>query len=292
MVPGRVVVTGAGGLVGRSIAEKLTADGLPTIGVVRGGAALLPFETAQLDLSRQSILEVEGAPPVAVVHCAASVPATSDGTSDSDSGQATRRVDEGVIRACGTLGCRLVYVSSCILYDPFSRDVKTEDAPIRAATPYAQAKLDGEVQAADLAGTVIMRLPSPVGQRMRRSTVLARFVAAALGGQQLGVWGSGEREQDFIDVGDIASFVSHVLGSDATGTFNVASGRPVTMRRLAERVVTVIGGGTIVVGDRPDPLDGTTARYDPSRAQDRLGWMVAVDLETMIRRVAASLIAA
>ena len=283
-----VIVTGAAGLIGRTLARKLYADGTPTIGVLRTVTESVPFETATFDLQHQSLLELRGLNPVAVVHCAASVPAPPDNPDDAAAGRATRNIDDGVIEACFALGCRLIYVSSCILYDQFSSDIKDEDAVARVTTPYADAKRDGELRASTLAGTVVMRVPSPVGERMRRSTVLPRFVADALNGRPLEVWGSGEREQDFIDVADIAEFVSLVLRSDVEGTFNVASGRPVTMRRLADQVVAVIGAGSVVVSDRPDPFEGATARYDTSLARDRVGWTARVGLETMIRRVAAS----
>ena len=102
----------------------------------------------------------------AVVHCAASVPAPPDRRDDIASGQTTRQIDDGVIEACSALGCRLIYVSSCILYDQFSPNIKDEDAVVRATTPYAEAKQYGELRALTLAGTVVMRVPSPIGDRM------------------------------------------------------------------------------------------------------------------------------
>ena len=134
---------------------------------------------------------------------------------------------------------------------------------------------------------MIMRIPSPVGEPMRRGSVLERFVGRAIRGEAVEVWGSGEREQDFIHVADLAHFVARALLTDADGTFNVASGQPVSMRRLAETVVEVVGRGSVVVGDRPDPLEGHTARYDTQMARDRVGWSPEVDLQSMIVRLAA-----
>jgi nucleoside-diphosphate-sugar epimerase len=204
------------------------------------------------------------------------------------SADATRQIDTAVFAASVSLGCRLVYVSSCILYDPLDPVAKTEECDVRAVTPYAGAKLAGEIKAATLDGAVVMRIPSPVGTRMRRATVLPRFVAQAARGEALEIWGSGTREQDFIHVRDLAAFVVLALAGDVRGTFNVASGRPVAMRVLADSVVRAVGQGSVRQATRPDPLDGATARYDTARARSEFGWAPRVDLDEMIGELSSS----
>jgi nucleoside-diphosphate-sugar epimerase len=181
----------------------------------------------------------------------------------------------------------LIYVSSCILYDRSDPAVKGELAGLSATTPYARAKLEGELQALTVPSALIMRIPSPVGERMRPGTVLPRFVGQALRGQRLELWGTGGREQDFVHVEDLGDFVLRAIWTAAGGTVNVASGQPVTMRRLAETIVAIVGRGSVVFSARVDPLDGETARYDTQLARGRFGWAPAIDLEVMIRRLAA-----
>jgi nucleoside-diphosphate-sugar epimerase len=286
MSPGPVYVTGAAGLVGRAIAERLQLDGTQVVGVGRSAMGRTRYETAELDLAHGSLTDLRHRAPAAVVHCAALVPAPPERPDDEARAEATRLIDAGVLKACVEFECRLVYVSSCILYDPTDPSVKGERALVRAPTPYARAKLQGESGASALSRGLVMRIPSPVGELMPTNTVLPHFVARALGGQSLEVWGSGQREQDFIHVADIADFVALALRSGVGGTFNVASGRPVTMRRLAETVVGVIGHGFVVSTGQPDPLDGATARYNPEMARRRVGWSPRRDLESMVRQLA------
>ena len=114
---------------------------------------------------------------------------------------------------------------------------------------------------------------------MRRGVVLARFITAALSGQPIELWGDGSREQDFISVRDIAAAMALAVGSGLSGVYNVASGRPVTMRELARRVLEQTGSGVGVrqVG-RPDPQDGCPARYAIDRLGAAVGWAPRIAL--------------
>jgi UDP-glucose 4-epimerase len=288
MPVGPVIVTGAGGLVGGGLANGLMAQGLAVVGIVRSGSGHGEFESVAMDLETTSLIEAcNGRKPLAIVHCAASVPFPPQTPDDAARADSTRLIDARVFGACAELGCKLIYTSSCILYDPIDPTMKGERSLVRATSPYAEAKLTGEREAAMLPGAIIMRLPSPVSDAPRQNTVIDRFIDRALSGEPLEVWGTGEREQDFIHVDDIADFVVHALRAAAAGTFNVASGKPVSMRQLANRIVRIVGRGSVEVSGQPDPQDGHTARYDTQLARDRIGWAPRVDLEAIIGRLVA-----
>jgi UDP-glucose 4-epimerase len=280
-----MIVTGAGGYVGAAVAEYLHARGIPVLGIVRSAPTSADFRWLMLDLEVDSLTEAcATSAPEMIVHCAASVPLAPLRPDDEANAASTRAIDAAVVDACVSFGCRLTYVSSCILYDPLDPGSKNEGSPVRATTPYAAAKLDGEIQAGALDGSVVMRIPSPIGGSSDRRTVLDRFVEQAMKAESLEVWGTGRREQDFIDVTDIAEFVALVGSNKVAGTFNVASGRPITMRGLADAVVDVVGTGSVVLGSRPDPQEGHTARYDIEAASELLGWKPRVSLRAMIER--------
>lgn len=284
MAQGPVVVTGAGGLVGSAIASHLEASGVPVIGTVRprgapAGPGSLPLELDHGDSVRATLERMR---PVAVVHCAAVVPVPGRAADDETNADATRRMDHSVADACASLGCRLIYASSCIVYDPTEPSTKTERSRVQAATPYARAKLTGEREASALDGSVVMRLSSPVGSSARHGSVFDRFVERALSGEPIELWGGGRREQDFVDVRDIAEFARLAISGAVSGVFNVASGRPLAMRELADAVVAAIGRGSVTSAARADPQENHTARYSVDAAREALGWAPRVHLEAMI----------
>ena len=278
-----VIVTGAGGYLGGAVAGHLHASGIPVLGIVRSPPTTADFRWCALDLEVDSLADAwPSISPELVVHCAASVPLAQTRPDDEANAASTRAIDAGVVAACARFGSRLIYVSSCILYDPFDPERKDERAPVQARTPYAAAKLEGEVRARALDGSVVMRIPSPIGGSSGRRTVFDRFLERAVSGLSLEVWGTGGREQDFIHVTDIAEFVVRVRSDTVEGTFNVASGQPITMRALANTIVDVVGSGYVVSGNGSDPQDGHTARYDIGAARRLLGWTPRMDVRAMI----------
>lgn len=280
-----VIVTGAGGFIGWAVATELHANGVPVLGIVRSPPSVAAFSWRTLDLEVDSLAAATGPlSPETVVHCAASVPSAALRLDDEAHADSTRRMDAGIVDACANLGCRLIYVSSCILYDPADPETKNERSSVHAATPYAAAKLSGELMAGALDGSVVMRIPSPVGGFGSRNTVFDRFVERAVNAQPLEIWGTGRREQDFVHVADIAEFVRRALSRRVDGIFNVASGLPITMRGLAETIVDVVGSGSVASCDVPDPQDGHTARYDIRGARQVLDWAPHVDLRAMIEQ--------
>lgn len=284
MAPRPVVVTGAGGLVGSAIASHLEASGVPVIGTSHVHPAPAGFSSQRLELGLVDSVRatLERIRPVAVVHCAAVVPAPGRTADDETNARATRAMDQSVMDACAALSCRLIYASSCIVYDPTEPSTKTEGSHVEAATPYARAKLTGESEASALDGSVVMRLSSPVGRSARHASVFDRFVERALSGEPIELWGSGRREQDFIHVGDIAEFARLAISSAVGGVFNVASGRPLTMRELAEAIVAAVRRGSVTSSARADPQENHTARYSVDAARVALGWTPRVHLEAMI----------
>lgn len=285
-----VIVTGAGGFIGWALATELHASGIPVLGIVRSPPRIAAFSWRVLDLEVDSLAAaVDGTVPEIVVHCAASVPAAPLRLDDEPNADATRRMDSRVVDACAQLAVRLMYMSSCIVYDPADPQIKNERSSVHATTPYAAAKLSGELQAGALAGSVVMRIPSPVGGFGRRTTVFDTFVERAVRAQSLEVWGTGRREQDFIHVADIAEFVRRARSTRVDGIFNVASGLPITMRGLADTIVDVVGRGSVVLDNRPDPLDGQTARYDIRAARQLLDWAPRIGIRAMVEQRVARL---
>ena len=286
---GPIVVTGAGGLVGRAVCRQLASNGSQFVPILRRAAADLP-QGIVADLRTDPLGEALGdLRPATIVHCAALVP-TNPAHADSDANAAgTRAIDANVHEAAVRTSAHMIYISSCGLYDPEDAAVKDETSDVRARSPYFAAKLDGERLFAALGGATIMRLSSPVGPSAPAHLVLPRFVAAALRGEPLTLWGSGAREQDFVDVDDVAAFIRLAIGAAPAGTFNVAAGAPVSMRTLADTIVAALGTGSVVMVDRPDPQEGSKARYSIAKAQNELGWRPAIAIDGIVRRLVAAL---
>lgn len=289
MTTKRVLVTGAGGLIGTAVCRVLCQRGWNVLAVSRRPTSFGASAGVALDLTEVNLVARLPSRPDVVVHLAAMVPDGSRVLDDESAAACTRSIDARVFEAAAAWGAHLVYASGCSLYDNRNVDSKTEDAELTAESYYLRAKLEGDLSARQLPRSCIMRISAPVGSGLKPSTVLARFVQRARENGVLHVWGSGRREQDFVAVSDVAEFVDAAIRLEATGIFNVAAGRPTTMRELAGIVCKTLGSGSISVNQAPDPLEGRTARFSIAAARKVLDWAPKVSLPWMIASLSESL---
>jgi UDP-glucose 4-epimerase len=287
----RVLVTGAGGFLGRWVVRGLAEAGHAPVAVVRaGGAPPRSAERIEADLREPgALLRACPHPPETVVHLAAQLPPAFTGPAADAAGEATRRMDAEVFGACAAWGAPAVYASGTSLYAPGDGTPRDESAPVAPLGPYLEAKRAGEragAEALDRAGApfCVLRISAPYGPGQAAATVLRRFVELALAGEPLRFHGSGSREQDFTWAADAAACVEAAVALRAGGVYNVASGAPVTMRELARRVVAAVPGSASEVcpSGQPDPQEGATARFDVRRAARELGWAPRVGLDAGI----------
>jgi UDP-glucose 4-epimerase len=282
-----VLLIGASGFIGRAIHKKLMASGVCVIapGEINSTGAhgnRLRIDLSKTDLSLGALASVC---PDAIVHAAAAVPHSSLNDTELNA-ERTRQIDHNIHHLQRHWNIPCIYLSGCSLYQ--SRGVARCDEdgelkPPTELTPYLGAKRDGENLFRTRGDTIIFRLSSPVGAGLSTSTVVYRFIHAARMGNMLHVWGSGMREQDFIDVRDVARLIALCTRRRRFGIFNVATGTPTTMRELAENIVSIFRQGRVIVGQREDPEEGKTARYDTSRAMQAFDWEPCHSLQDSLR---------
>lgn len=285
-----ILITGAAGSIGSAAALAFAAAGHQVWKL--GRTPIKGFVTCDLtgpfETGLAKFPDLVGNVPDAIVHTAAAVPHDHRYPDTAASADLTRSMDEQVYRAASAWGSRVVYMSGCTLYDRKDPSFKTpESALSEDLTPYLEAKRDGERLFQSLASTII-RVSSPVGPHMKPTVVMKRFVDRSRAGQPIEIWGSGQREQDFVHVNDIASLLIAAFRRRPALTpqiFNCASGQPVAMIELARQVVEIVGQGDIIMTGRSDPAEGETARYSLELTQTEFDWAPAFGLVDMIRAV-------
>lgn len=288
-----MLVTGASGFVGGAVAGHLAGAGHEVVGLSRrpgsvpGLYGLLDANIGDTDVAARIARKLK--PCDAIVHAAAAL-----GFADDDS----RLV---LVNALGTQQMlvlaahwsisRFVFLSSLpVIGTPAVLPV-TEQHPTAPASAYHASKLYGEhlvaVATAEGRCGVSLRLTSPVGAGMPSGRILSVFVRRALAGEPLEVAGGGTRRQDYVDVRDVCSAVTSCLATQITGVVNVAAGRSVSNRELAERCVAELASqAEIRIGGGCEPEDDLRWEVSIDRALVALGWAPAHSLEASIRAVA------
>lgn len=287
MASGRVLVTGAAGLIGGAVCRRLAGKGVQFTAVwhVAELAVLGNSDAIRADLAQSDSLS--GLDSVrAVVHAAAVLPSSFE---DSERVAAlNRRIDDLVLERARAWRAPVVYISTAALYGRSMEGPIDESAEIAPTGGYLEEKARTEVvgfERAEALGVpfTALRVNAPYGPGQRAPTVIQRFVERAIAGETLEYYGTGAREQDFTWADDIADAVALALTGPG-GTFNVATGRPVTMRALAETVARTAGLPASAVGPagREDPQEASKARFDVSAAARTLGWTATTPLDAGI----------
>ena len=302
-----VLVTGGGGFIGSSIAAALSARG-DTVRVVdnfssgkRENLRDLPVDLREGDLLDEEFLRRAATGAEVIFHQAAipSVPRSIAAPRASHDANATGTLQVlETARACGVR--RVVYAGSSSAYGDTPVLPKVETMSPAPLSPYAVAKLTGELYCRMYARTfgletVVLRYFNVFGPRQdpqsQYAAVIPKFVTAALAGTQPVIFGDGTQSRDFCFIDNVVR--ANLLAAEAPAaqvsgrTFNIACGSAVELNTVIQMVGELTG--------RP-----LTARYEPSRAGDvkhsladiteareRLGYTPAVDFAEGLRRTVA-----
>ena len=146
---------------------------------------------------------------------------------------------------------KLVFSSSAAIYGDNPVVPKVETMPPEPKSPYAVTKLDGEYYCKMFAEegrlpTTCLRYFNVFGPRQdprsQYAAAVPIFMDRAVKNAPLTIFGDGEQTRDFIFVKEVvAANVYFAMESSATGVFNVACGRRITINDLAKTICHLTG---------------------------------------------------
>jgi len=303
----RVLVTGGAGFIGRWVVGALLAEGHEVLAVdnlVAGDAAALDefagrpgylgLETGDVRDAASCRRWLTGVDAVAHLAASISVQESIDDPATTFDNDVVGTFN--VLEAARATGARVVFMSTCMVYDRAGDEGISETHPTKPASPYAAAKLAGEAltlsyfHAYGLPTTVVRPFNTygPHQRSVGEGGVVAIFTRRSLLGEELRIFGDGTQTRDLLYVEDCARFVVAALLSErATGRIlNAGTGRDVSVNELAAMVEPDAERITHVPHIHPQS-EIAVLRCDPRLAADVLGWRPEVSLDDGLARVRA-----
>jgi len=186
---------------------------------------------------------------------------------------------------------RFVFASSGAVLAGRKPPLREDMAPA-PLSPYGASKLYGEgITAAavvfGIAG-ISLRFANVYGSNSgHKSSVIAKFLRAAMAGKPVTVYGTGRQTRDFIHVDDISAAIERALGVERTGACHLGSGVETSVNQLVRKVAAATGLEVKVRQEPPRPGDAVRSFVDLTAARRALRWTPKVSLDEGLARTVA-----
>jgi dTDP-glucose 4,6-dehydratase len=137
--------------------------------------------------------------------------------------------------------------------------------------------------------TRIVRIFNTFGPRNRidDGRVVPSFIAQALRGEPLTVFGDGSQTRSFCYVSDLIEGIYRLLHSDYPRPVNIGNPNEMSIRRFAEIITDLTGTKGGIVQDPLPEGDPKVRQPDITLARKLLGWEPVVDLREGLRQTIA-----
>jgi dTDP-glucose 4,6-dehydratase len=305
----RVVVTGGAGFLGSHLCDGLIARGDRVVCVDDISTGSLGNLAHLKDSKRFELVvaDVSEAIPVAghvdaVLHFAS--PASPPQYLERPL-QTLAVGSEGTRRAlvlAARHGARFLLASTSEVYGDPSVHPQSEDYwgnvnPIGPRSVYDEAKRFAEAltmawHRAESVNVCIARIFNTYGPRLAPGDgrVVSNFLAQALTGEPLTVYGDGSQTRSLCFVTDEVAGLLALLDSELTGPVNLGSPNEISVLDLARMVLELTSSSSEIIHE-PLPVDDPTRRCpDISLAREALGWEPVVGLREGLRATADYLV--
>jgi UDP-glucose 4-epimerase len=312
----RYLVTGGAGFIGSHLVEKLVSRGNQIVILDNNSTGSLSnlksvqdkVEMVEGDILDFNLIDKLVSKTDYIVHLAAALGVFNIVNKPLQSLKTNIQGTENILESADRLRKPVLIASTSEVYGkndkvPLSEvDDRIIGHPLKSRWSYSEAKAVDESLAyfyylENKLPIRIVRFFNTVGPRQvgQYGMVLPRFVNAALKGEPIQVYGSGDQIRCFCHVTDAVKALLLVMDSDkAVGeVFNVGNSSQISIMELAKKVIEITGSKSSI--DKiayekayPEGFEDIQRRVpDISKIKQVLGWVPEINLDQIIKDIAA-----
>lgn len=301
-LPVRVALIGAGGFLGTYLARHLSSR-IPDLCCFGRSQSFpealcgLRWVTGDIASTDSHNLDEALAGCDTVIHLAsASTPATADRDISFDA-QANVMSSLRLFDRCIAAGVkRVLFISSGgTVYGIPSFTPTPESAPTLPITAYGVAKLSIEkylevyrrLRGLEYRVLRISNVYGPFQTAVKQQGVVAAFLARALRGEALEIWGDGKVVRDYIYVEDVAEAVMAAMTHRGNQrVFNIGSGGGLSINEVISAIEALLGHDLDKRYKEGRPVDVPVNVLDCELAWKELGWRACTSFPKGLRLTA------
>ncbi len=302
----RIIITGAAGFIGSSLADALVEHGHEVIGIdcltdyysadIKRRNLRSALQNERFTFLEQNLLELDLHKTLkgcdVVFHQAAQAGVRASwGTSFSIYTDNNILATQRLLETAKTVKLKkFIYASSSSVYGDAEKIPVAEEDPLHPLSPYGVTKLAAEnlcrlYQKNFGIPTVSLRYFTVFGPRQRPDMAFNKFIRAMLQDKPLPVFGSGEQTRDFTYIEDAvqANLLAMEKGRDG-GVYNIGGGARISLNRAISLLEEIAGRKAIRDQSAPQKGDVLHTWADTTLAQKELGFRPRFDVKEGLRR--------
>ena len=289
----KILVTGGAGFIGRYLAEHLLKNNEITIYDDLSSSTrekILPLINKGVKFVKGDILDFKLLSESSknfdiIIHLAAKSDVSESVIHPEITTSVNLNGTINVLKCCAQNKIKkIIFASSAAVYGNCKDLPITEESKTEPLSPYGASKLSAENEIKRYASefgfdAIILRMFNVygVGQNDLYSGVISVFLKNIAQNKPLVIYGDGEQTRDFVSIYDIVQAFDHVILSNGVKTFNIASGKSVSINKLAE--ILLAGEKFKVIYKEQKKGDIKNSVVDVTLAEKELGFYAKRSLQ-------------
>ena len=249
----KIIITGGAGFIGKHLVNYLLDKGnVITIfdnfsnseensmgyfiknGVKVINGDIRKFEEILKETENQDIL----------IHLAAKISVSESILNPSETFEVNVDGTKNVLEACKRSNIKKVIIaSSAAVYGESVPKIKLkENTKTNPISPYGKSKLvmEQEIRKNNI-DCIILRFFNifGIGQTSEYAGVITKFIEMISTNKPLEIFGDGMQTRDFVSINDVVESIYDAIKNGENGTYNIASGKAITINELAEFMISL-----------------------------------------------------
>jgi UDP-glucose 4-epimerase len=180
-----------------------------------------------------------------LIHLAAKISVSQSILNPSETFEVNVDGTKNVLKACKKNNVKkIIIASSAAVYGEGNSGMKLkESTKTNPISPYGKSKLkmEQEIEKNNKIDCVILRFFNifGIGQTSEYAGVITKFIEMISSNKPLEIFGDGMQTRDFVSINDVVESIYDAIKNGKNGTYNIASGKAITINELAEFMISL-----------------------------------------------------